>query len=142
MKDLGVYLDSGKSSKYDPERILGRWNFDVKPALAIYLRTKPNIASRDMQKIKEWMVAAYSKTSFVAKTDHQATLKNLPQGGASGAGPGAGPQTIQGEWKNLDGKYQINVTTPGREADLAALVEGDRLTITGQGMNLVFNRED
>lgn len=142
MKDLGVYLESGKSPRYDPERILGRWNFDVKPALAIYLRGKPNIASRDMQKTKEWMVAAYSKTSFVARTDHQATLKNLPQGGASGAGTGAGPQTIQGEWKNLDGKYQINVTTPGKEADLAAMVEGDRLTITGHGMNLVFNRED
>jgi uncharacterized membrane protein required for colicin V production len=144
MNDLTVYLDSGKSPKYDPERILGRWNFDLKPALAMYLRTKPNIASREMQRMREWIVAAYSKTSFVAKTDHQATLKNLPQVSMPGSAAmaGSGPQTVQGQWKNLDGKYQITITSAGREADLAATVEGDRITIAGEGMNLVFSRED
>ena len=27
MKDLNTFLDTGKSAKYDSERILGRWNF-------------------------------------------------------------------------------------------------------------------
>ena len=100
--------------------------------------------SREMQRMREWIVAAYSKTSFVAKTDHQATLKNLPQVSMPGSAAmaGSGPQTVQGQWKNLDGKYQITITSAGREADLAATVEGDRITIAGEGMNLVFSRED
>jgi uncharacterized membrane protein required for colicin V production len=144
MKDLTAYLDSGKSAKYDPERILGRWNFDVSVALTLYLRTKQNISSREMQKIKEWYVASFSKTSFVAKTDHKATLKNLPpvRSPVAGAAAASGPQTLQGQWQDLDGKYQIAVTIGDKEANLAATVEADRLTITGEGMNLVFSRED
>jgi hypothetical protein len=144
IKDLTAYLSSGKSPKYDPERILGRWNFDVPLALTMYLRTKPNISSREMQRAKEWFIAAFSKTGFVAKTDHQVTLRNLPavRSPAVAAVPASGPQTLQGQWKNLDGKYQIAVPLAGADAELAAAVEGDRLTITGEGMNLVFSRED
>ena len=144
MKDFMAYLQTGKSPKYDSEKILGRWNFDVNVALAMVLRTTPNISSREMMRQKEWMLAAYSKTSFLAKTDHQATLKNVPQvrAAAPGAAPGFALQTMQGTWKNLDGKYQITVSTGSKDADMATVVEGDRLTITGEGMNLVFNRED
>jgi hypothetical protein len=144
LKDLTAYLGTGKSAKYDPETILGRWIFDVSVALTMDLRTKPNISSRDMQRLKEWFLTAYSKTTFVAKTDHQFTLKNLPSAApaVAGAAPASGSQNLQGQWKRLDGKYQISVSTAGREADLAAAVEGDRLTITGQRMNLVFSRED
>ena len=144
IKDFMAYLQTGKSPKYDSEKILGRWNFDVNVALAMVLRTKPNISSREMMRQKEWMLAAYSKTSFLAKTDHQATLKNVPQvrAAAPGAAPGFALQTMQGTWKNLDGKYQITVSTGSKDADMATVVEGDRLTITGEGMNLVFNRED
>ena len=144
IKDLTAYLDSGKSAKYDPERILGRWNFDVPIALTMYLRTKPNISSREMQQAKGWFVAAFSKTGLVAKTDHHVTLRNLPavRSPVAAAGAASGLQNLQGQWKNLDGKYQIALPVAGRDAELAAAVDGDRLTITGEGMNLVFSRED
>jgi uncharacterized membrane protein required for colicin V production len=144
MKDLITFLETGKSPKYDPERILGRWNFDVNVAMAMYLRTNLNISSRDMHKVKERIVATFSKTGFVAKTDHQATLKNVPQVRlpAAGAPPAATLQTIQGQWKNLDGKYQISISAGGKESELAATVEGDRLTITGEGIVWVFAHED
>lgn len=144
MKDLTAYLDSGKSAKYDPETILGRWNFDVPVALTMYLRTKPNISSREMQRMKEWFAATFSKTGFVAKTDHKVTLKNVPGvGSPAGAASASGPETLQGQWQSLDGgKYQLSVSMGGKDAELAAVVEGDRLTITGEGMNLVFSREN
>lgn len=144
MKDLTAYLASGKSAKYDPETILGRWNFDVGVGLAMDLRTRPNISSRDMQKLKEWFMAAYSKTKFVARTDNKAIFKNLPvvRSPAAGGAGSAGPQDYQGQWKNVDGKYQIGVSIAGRESYLAASIERDRLTITGDGKNLVFSRED
>jgi hypothetical protein len=144
MKDLVTYLDTGKSPKYDPERILGRWDFDVNFALASYLRTNLNISSRKMHEARDKIVAAFSKTGFLAKTDHQATLSNVPQLGVAAAGAASAPalQTIQGQWKNLDGKYQVTFSAGGKEGQMAATIEGDRLTMTGDGMTLVFGRED
>lgn len=144
IKDLTAYLETGKSAKYDPEQILGRWNFDVNVAIAMYLRTNLNISSRDMHKVKERMVATFSKTGFVAKTDHHATFKNVPpvRPLAGAASPASALQTIQGQWKNLDARYQISLGAGGEEGALAATVEGDRLTMTGQGIYWVFARED
>jgi hypothetical protein len=46
---------------------------------------------------------------------------------------------LQGQWKDAGGKYLLSLSG-GQE--LAASVEGDRLMIASQGMDLVFNRED
>jgi uncharacterized membrane protein required for colicin V production len=134
MKDLTGYLETGKSAKYDAEDILGRWNFDGSVALALDLRTKLNISSIEMRKLKEWYSTAYGKTKFVARTDHQAVLKSLP----SVKTPGSPPQTFKGKWKDLDGKYQVSLSGE----DYVGTVEGNRLTLAGQGTSLVFSRED
>jgi hypothetical protein len=140
MKDLIIFLETAKSPKYDPISILGRWNFDVNYALAMYLRTNVNISSREMHKVKDRIVATFSKAGFVAKTDHQATLKNVPPLRSALAGTAAPAlQTISAQWQNLDGKYQISLTGGG---ELSATVEGDRLTMTGQGTTWVFAHED
>ena len=87
-------------------------------------------------------MAAFSKTSFVAATDHQAFLKNLPR--MTPAGPALNGElwTGQGQWKDLDGKYQLAFS--GGQGDLAGAVEGDRLTMTGPGAGegLTFTREN
>ena len=90
------------------------------------------------------MVMVFAKTSFVAMTDHQAILKNVPQLKlpATGAAPSSGPQTLKGQWKNLDGKYQLTLSGGIKDEQLPATVEGDRLTIAAEGMGLVFDRED
>jgi len=141
LTDLPKYLATGKSPKYSAEAILGRWNFDLNAAVGIYLRAHPNTASSDMQKKKRWFVMAFSKTTLVARTDHQVTLKNAPQlkAGADAGAPAPGTQTLEGQWKNLDGKYQLSLSGGG---DLAAAVDGDRMTITGEGVSMVFERED
>ena len=134
LKDLSDYLASGKSAKYDQEKILGRWNFNVSVAVNLLRRAKPNTTSKEMQKWKSWMAAAFAKTSFVAMTDHQALLKHVPQVRlpTAGAAPGT-PQTLKGEWKGEDGKYQLNLSGGSRDEQLTATVEGDRLTIAGAG---------
>src|SRR6266481_6187584 len=141
LADLRTFLTTGKSPKYDPEKILGRWDFDLNSAIALYRKAKPNVSSSEMLKVKRWMLGAFSKTSFVAMTDHQAILKNVPSlkppTAAAAAAP-AGPQTLQGQWQNLDVKYHL--TFPG--AELPATVEGDKLTIGGESLTMVFNRED
>ena len=114
LKDLPTYLETGKSPKYDSEKILGRWNFNVNVAMSLFRRAKPNISSKEMQNWKRWMVAAFAKTSFVAMTDHQAILKNVPQLRlpAAGAAPSAGPQTLKGQWKSSG--WQVSTYPFGR----------------------------
>jgi len=137
--DLRTYLVTGQSPKFDPIKILGRWRFDVNAAVVAMRRSKPNLPSSEMQRLRKYMEAAFNKTSCVARPDNQVTLRNVPslQAPAAGALPG-GAQTLQGQWKDLGGKYQLSF--PGQE--LPASVEGDRLMIASQGMDLVFNRED
>jgi hypothetical protein len=144
LKDLRIFLETGKSAKYDPERILGRWTFNARVAVGLLRKAKPNITSKEMLRWKNWMEAAFAKTSFLAMTDHQAILKNLPQVRlpTATAAPAGGPETLKGQWKGGDGKYLLNLSSGVKDEQLAAMVDGDRLTITGEGMGLVFDRED
>ena len=140
-KDLSVFLETGKSPKYDPEKILGRWNFNINAALAAYRKVKPNISASDMLQRKKWMQVAFAKTIFIATAEQQAILKNGPPlKAAAGAAPSG---TIQGQWKDLDGgKYQLSFSEGGNPEEVAAVIEGDRLTIKGSGMDLVLDREE
>ena len=144
LTDLPTFLETGKSPKYDSERILGRWNFNVRVAMSMLRRAKPNISSTEMLKWKKWMVAAFAKTSFLAMTAHQAILKNVPQVNlpAAGAASAGGSQTLKGQWKNLDGKYQLTLSGGSRDEQMTAAVEGDRLMVGREGMDLVFDQED
>ena len=143
LPDLRAYLETGKSPKYDREQILGRWNFSVDVTLRLFREAKRNISSKEMQKWKSWMVAAFAKTSFVAMTDHQAILKAMPpvRLPAAGGAPSGGPQTLKGQWKGAQGKYILNLSGGSKDEQLGATVEGDRLTIGGEGLSLIFDRE-
>ena len=136
LSDLRVFLQTGKSPKYDPERILGHWRFSVNAAMGMMLRAKPNISSTEMKKMKQYMIAAFSKTSFLAMTDHQAVFKNAAA--ARLPGVSGGQQTLQCQWKNLDGKYQLTISG----SELPASVQGDHLTVGAEATGLIFDRED
>jgi hypothetical protein len=141
MKDLENYLKTGTSPKYDPEKILGRWSFDVNYAMILYRRTKPNLPTAEMQKIKRWMTTAFAQTELVAMTDRQVIIKSLPQvkvpTAAALAAP-VGTQNLQGQWKNDSGKYLVSISGAG---EVPAVIDGDRLKITVDGAELVFVHE-
>jgi hypothetical protein len=132
LKDLRAFLETGRSPKYEAENILGRWNFDVNYTLLALRKTKPNLPSSEMSKMKKGLMAAYAKTALVATIDKKAILKNVP--------PSISPQqTLDGQWSGAEGKYIL--TLPGK-GDVSANVDGDRLTVTGEGLELAFSRED
>ena len=140
-KDLEIFLRTGKSPKYDSEAILGRWHFDLNLTVGAMRRAKPNTTSSEMQKMKKWMVGAFQNTQLLAMTDHHAILKNLPplKAPAAGAPQTGGLQTLQGQWKSLDGgKYLLSL---GSE-ELPAMVEGDRVTVTAGTFEVALSRQD
>jgi uncharacterized membrane protein required for colicin V production len=137
--DLSLYLETGRSPKYESELILGRWNFNVNAALSMFLKSKPNVSAKEMQKVKSAIIAAYGNSKFLATTEQQAIMKNVPPLGTPLGSMGS-PQTIQGTWKSLGGnRYDLTFPDAGT---INAVAETDRLTITGTGVSMVFNRGD
>jgi hypothetical protein len=139
LDDLRIFLNTGRSPRFDPEEIVGRWEFDVNGSLRLVRAAKPNLMPSEMRKWKVWLANAFEKTSFVATPEGQAILKNAPQLGVPGAGGAgaSGPQTVQGRWKKTDTKYLLSL----RNAEMMASVEGEKLTMSGEGVGLAFVRE-
>lgn len=138
LADLRTFLETGKSPKYDPIKILGHWGFNVRVALSMMVKAKPNINSIEMKKLKAAVLAAYSKTTFVAKPDHTATFKHLPQVKLTATGATAGGDTVACQWQEQDGKYTMNIAG----TDMPVTVDGERLTVGAETQGLVFDRED
>ena len=77
--DLQTYLQTGQSAKFSPEKILGRWDFNVMASLTALVQTRTNVPSSEMAVLRPLWFRAYSNTIFVAGADGQAFLKDLPQ---------------------------------------------------------------
>jgi hypothetical protein len=89
------------------------------------------------------MDTAFGRATFVATTEHEAILKNVPplKAQAPGTAPSVEMQTLNGEWKEAGGKYQLSLKIEGQSTPMEASVEGNRLTIVTPILPLVFDRE-
>jgi hypothetical protein len=139
LEDLQAFLTNGVSQKFD-EKILGRWGFDLNSSFLLLRKAKPNMSPTDMRKWKAFLAASYAKASFVGTTEQQAFLKNMPRPNAGA--PSADLQKMEGQWKSNGDNYLLTMTADGKPLELTAHVQGDRLTVSGTGMDLVFIRED
>ena len=128
LKDLKLYLQSGKSPKYDDEKILGRWAFDYKASMSAARRKKPTMGSAEIRVLRA-ALGAFAKSTLTATVDQQAILKLPSAKGSKG--------TTQGKWKNTDGKYSIS-GGGGQKLDLEVQVDGRNLIFTRDGVVLVF----
>jgi hypothetical protein len=138
LADARNYLITGKSEKFDSIKVLGRWKFDVNGALLARRRAKPNITSVDMHNWRQYLELSYSKALLTARPDGQVAIKSIPGLKATTAAAPAGLQNLDGQWKDANGKYLLSISGQ----DLPTFVEGDRLTIKSDGMDLVFTRVD
>ena len=141
MKDLQAFLQTGKSAKYDDERILGRWDFDVNGTVLMYRRAKPNIAGGEVAKLRAWMAEKFPKSSLVAAPDHVVVLKNLPHIYMQPGQPlTSETKNLKGDWKSAGAGYEFELE--GGTARRTAKFEGNRLIIDGEGTPVVFEKED
>ena len=148
LEDVRTYLTTGLSPQYDSIKILGRWKFDANAAVNAIRRTKPNISSIEMQRVRKALEFAFSKAELIAKPDNQVTLRDAPALRFSPSAPVAPPpaqppapptlQTTQGQWKDANSKYLVTLSSQ----DLPATIEGDRLHLKNEPLDWVFSRED
>ena len=136
MDDITNFLITGQSPKYDSEKIVGRWNFDLIPALAALRESQPKIKPNEMKELRALWTQAFADTTFVAGTDGQAFLKNLPDFKSHP------PDTVtwKGQWSGDDTNYDLSLSANGQTHEASAITDGLRLTIKMDDTTYVFER--
>jgi len=138
LDDLPIYLKTGKSPKYDSEKILGRWDFDVNVSVGMLLIARPNIRSAEIKAARALWSEAYAQTVFIAAADHQAYLENMPSFTVQNGMATVGQTTSwQGRWENAGPDYHLSLN--GKS--MTAHTDGLRLTIKSGAETWVFDHE-
>jgi hypothetical protein len=75
LKDLTRYLKTGKSDKYDEERILGRWQIDVASTYTLARKKNPEMSAAEMSRMKLLVTVFMPKITFMATPDKKAFLR-------------------------------------------------------------------
>jgi hypothetical protein len=136
MDDITNFLLTGQSPKYDPEKIIGHWNFDLVPTLAALRDSKPDLRPNDIKVIRMTWAQAFSDTTFVAGTDGQIFLKGLP----NFKDKPPTPETWTGQWSGDDSNYDLTLSLNGQTLSGTAETDGLRLTIKTSDNTYVFER--
>jgi phosphate/sulfate permease len=138
LDDLTVYLQTGKSPKYDTQAILGRWDFNVNTTIAMMRQARPNIPASEMRAVRALWIQGFADTTFVAGADGQAFLKKLPD--FKKQPPTT--DTWKGSWTANDTNYDLSLSNNGENKSLTAQTSGRRLTLKDDKNTLIFDRED
>jgi hypothetical protein len=131
-KDLKIYLETGKSPKYDEEQILGRWTFNFSQSFNVNRRKKPNMTRQEQTNLRA-LLGQRRDTTIIAMPNHRLLLKSSKN-------------TIDGSWDTgSGGGYTLSVTQGGQNLETQASIDEqspDRKTLTMplMGVSLVFNK--
>lgn len=75
LKDLQAFLRTGKSAKYDEEKILGRWRLDPAPTMRELRRLSPEMSSAEFSQAKKIIYMVAPLVSLVSSPDNKFVLK-------------------------------------------------------------------
>ena len=139
LDDLTHYLQTGESDKYADQKLVGRWDINISTSFAMLRQARPNIPSTEMKFVRAWMMKAYADTTFVAGTDGQAFLKNLPR--LKGQPPTTETATWTGQWKANGDNYDVTLASNGENKSMTGSIAGSRLTLKDDKNVLVFDHD-
>ena len=138
LDDLTDYLQTGISPKYGSEKILGRWDFNVSATVAMLRQARPDIKASEMKAIRAMWTQDFADTTFVAGSDGQAFLKNMPNFKTQPPTP----ETWKGTWTANDTGYDLSLTSNGENKPMTAQTDGARLTLKDDKNTLIFDPEN
>lgn len=144
LTDLTEYLKTGKSAKYDSQRLIGRWEFNPSVTIAWLRQTRPKIPASEMRAVRALWSAAYGNTRILATGDKQLFVKNLPKFQAQ-AQPGQlpfQPENWKGDWDLNGTNYDLHISLNGEDKFYSATADDFRLTIKDGKNLLIFDRMD
>ncbi len=76
LADLENFLRTGQSPKFDGEKIVGRWSFDLNGALRLLRIGRPNLKPSEMAVLKQAVLLSFAKTTLMAAPGGEVFVKN------------------------------------------------------------------
>jgi uncharacterized membrane protein required for colicin V production len=197
LKDLYQYLMTGKSVKYEEEKLLGWWQLDPHATFTLARRRNPDMPAKQMAELKQMLLVWIPLLQVMAAPDNTLLmrLEMSPQAQqmieqirrtveaaqqAAQAAQGGGPAQLppgyaeryglrrpaaetpapaapaaqlpgvpqidvagKGTWKRegSGSRYTFTLQSErGRSTEANALIQGDELLVTSEGMTMVFVR--
>ena len=139
MDDLTTYLQTGKSAKYDGEKILGRWQFNAAVTLAWFRQSQPKIQAKEMAGIRALWSAAYTQTTLHLTADNMVFVRSYPH--FQPAAPPFTPENWNGDWSREGETYTIHLALNGADKFITATTpDGLRLSVKDGRNLLIFDR--
>jgi hypothetical protein len=136
--DLIAYLKTGQSAKYDSEKILGTWDFNLGTSLVFFRQTHAKLKAADLLDIRAQWTAAYANTKLLFAGDNKIYIKQLPDFKANPVVA----NNLTGDWDAAGTDYKLTVTLNGESKDLMVKsTDGLRLTLKGLENPLTFDHE-
>jgi hypothetical protein len=138
LKDLKTYLETGKSPKFDDEKLVGRWILDKDAVLTHARKSNPEMKSNELLALKKGVEALPDQT-LINTLDNRVIVKS-EGGGAAPADPNAAaapapaqPQSTQDpRYARLRGNRAPAAAAPKPAAAPAAALP-PVLRIAGEG---------
>jgi hypothetical protein len=134
LNDLQEYLLTGKSPKFDDEKILGVWTINPQESFARERKRHPGMKLTQFDKLRQDMAPVIRDLSLTVTTDNQVILKK------QGGGDVQTRMLSVGNWKK-DSAYQI--TLPGSKPETTEVeIDNDNtLLLPKDGYILAFDKE-
>jgi hypothetical protein len=143
LDDFTEYLKTGKSAKYDGEKIIGHWEFNPAVTIAWLRQSRPKIPASEMRAVRAWMMQAYAQTRLLATGDNQLFVKSLPRlKTVAGQPPTTENNDWKGDWTANGANYDLHLTFSGEDKFLTASAEALRLTVKDGKNLMIFDRAD
>ena len=135
LKDLREYLETGKSPKYDDEKILGRWTINIDASILALRNKMPLLSAIDANRRRQLMAATMSGTVLLATPENKIIIRTR-----AATGPNA--LLLKGAWQKQSDGYQIILEEKGGDQKAEAAVDNiDRLTLSLPNQALVFDKD-
>jgi uncharacterized membrane protein required for colicin V production len=144
MDDLTTFLKTGQSPKYDPEVVLGQWDFNVGVTFAYLRLTQESLkfSEPEVAAAKAWMANAYAQTILIVAADNQAYLKFWPD---TKAVPQRGQPLptldYTGQWTQDGTNYEFTLAHDADTKTLSGTCDGQRLMLKDDRTTYVFDHD-
>jgi hypothetical protein len=133
LTDIQGYVKDQKSAKFDHEKVLGRWDFNLPGTINENKRTR-RMTGIEVNKMRGVLSAQLEGITLLALIDGKVIVRRPAADGTMGR--------REGSWKKEEGgKYQLTLpVTDDRNLDLAVSIEGKKLSTSLANYAVVFDR--
>ncbi len=133
LKDLKQYIETGHSPKYDDMKFLGRWDFRLERSYKLTRRSRPTMSPVERAVVRRILETSMLNANLTALLDHRVLLQTTTTNNT--------PRVVQGTWQEAGGnKYLLTLTEDGRKREVPAEVDASKLTLTRDGLILIFEK--